>query len=160
MILGKFRLLGLDAAHAEAALMAWAIKRYPSRLLEILAEVDRPQLQLVVDALNGKRTRQHLNTIQAKIMRAHDAAEWECGRRYFDGKYNTWDFSKTATLFRIRMQYAKFEGLQPPPNPIKHRRWLRDLAKRGKIPQDTTFQRIMRQCQAEFRLEKSRRSNK
>jgi hypothetical protein len=164
--LERFKLLGLDDEHADAAVIAWAIKRYPSRLLEILAEADRPKLQLVLDALNGKRTQQHLRTDQAKIMRAHEAAEWVCGRRRWEKRprkrkrkfCQVYDVNVPApTLFLIRMQYAKFEGLQPPPNRIQHRRWLRDLTKRGKIPQDKTFQSTMTRCGVEFRLEKPRK---
>jgi len=143
--------------------MAWAIKRYPSGLLEILAEHDRPKLQLVVDALNGKRTRQHLNTRQAKIMRAHEAAEWECGRRRLEKRgrkvYQAYDCKVPApTVFQVRMQYAKLEGHQPQPNPLRHREWLRDLSNRGKIPRDMTFQRTMTRCGVEFRLEKPRKA--
>jgi len=149
-------MLALDDEHFDAHFIASLCKaERVHRLLEFLAVNDPRKFQLVADALNGKRTKFHLNVTGPKIMRAYNAAEWVCGRRYFDGTHNVLDFSKPPpTLFLIRMQYAKSEGLQPSPRDLqKPRSWLRKLTKRNKIPQDVTIQRMLERCGADFTLE-------
>jgi hypothetical protein len=146
--------LALDDERFDAHFIASLCKTGRSqRLLEILAAKDPRKFQLVADALKGKRTFQ-LNTTGAKIMRAYIAAEWACGRRRFDGTHEVWDTSVRApTMFEIRAQYAKLFVKEQQPHDQIARSWLRRLVKRNKIPQDVTFQRTLKRCDADFTLE-------
>jgi hypothetical protein len=155
------RMLALDDEHFDAEVIARVIKskRYPSRLLDFLATHDRRKFRLVVEAIEGKRTRQqHLSDEGVKIMRAYGYAEWACGRKSFVGTYINIDLSKPApTPFEIKMEYARlYIGTQPPRDQARQRAWLRQLQKRNLIPRDETIQRTLDRCEVEFRLEKPR----
>jgi len=152
------RMLALDDEHMDAEIIARVIKskRYPSRLLDFLATHDQRKFRLVVDALNGKRTRQHLSDEAVRIMQAYHFTEWTCGRRSFDGKQIIIDFSKPApTLFEIKMQYAKlFIKERPPRDPTRQRAWLRKLEEQNRIPDHKTFRRTLTRCKVDFLRER------
>src|SRR5262249_40633209 len=96
------RQFALDDEHADAYLIASLVKAGRAhRILEILAEFDPRKVRLVVDALQGKRWKGQLTPDGVKIMQAFNAAEWECGRRSYDGTYKRLDFSKPAPTLHV-----------------------------------------------------------
>jgi hypothetical protein len=147
------RQFALDDEHKDAYIIASLVNSGRAhRILEILATHDLPKLRLVVDALEGKRTKSQLTPTGVKIIQAHCVAEWECGRRSYDGTYINLDFSRPApTLAEVKMQYAISEGETPPNDRARMPSWLEDLEGQKEIPADWTFRKTLKRCELEFR---------
>lgn len=143
--------LTLDREHFDAYFIASLCKSgRVHRLLEILAVHSPRKLRLVVDALQGKRTKSELTLTGTNIVQAWYAAAERCGRISYDDNYKTYDFRiPPPTVQGVKMEFAISIGEKPPDDRAEIPSWLEDLEGQKKIPADWTFRKTLARCELE-----------
>jgi hypothetical protein len=95
-------------------------------------------LELLVKALDGKRSKFDLTVTGENIIKAWNAAYHLAGRTG-----NGFDPFAVPRLLDVKIQYAVLFGRKPPEDRAKRRKWIADLEREKQIPSDQTFRKTL-----------------
>jgi hypothetical protein len=102
-------------------------------------------LELVIKALDNKRSKSDLTQTGLDIIKAWWAAYHIAGRTG-----NGFDPFAVPTLLDVKTQYAVLFRRKPPEDQAKRRKWIADLERKKQIASDQTFRKTLKRVKLSY----------